>query len=181
MIGCVFSALKSSLFVIRVLFLGCGWVGLTGWAAAAEDPCRLLTLAEVQAVRPEILQGQLESACCIPDVRSCTWTDDRERIRMLVIMVQSPQESLPAWLKRIGLLYEGVRYVTIGGIGDQAGATIDRSPAGSRKREEITSMGAKRGRDLVMILLFSLPGNEHSPVFRRLKKILPKALDRLDP
>jgi hypothetical protein len=42
-------------------------------------------------------------------------------------------------------------------------------------------MGAKRGRDLVMILLFSLPGNEHSPVFRRLKKILPKALDRLDP
>ena len=142
-------------------------------SAQAEDPCALLTMADVQQAFPGAKPGRLDRSQEKHGILTCLW--DYPTGRLSVIdgdeVTESPRDEARSWtLVFLDPLQSDaerrVRYEALPGVGDEAVAIVEREDKAKGFAQNGAILVVRRGRRQVSVLSTDLARRDRAEALR---------------
>jgi hypothetical protein len=155
--------------------------------AQGQDPCALLTMAEVRQAFPEATAGKPDRTLEKYGMQRCSWNHPAG---LLVLIASDEDESAkdgaegltPAFVDPLRSdAGRHVRYETLPGVGDQAVAVLEREDKAKGFTQDGAILVVQRGKHQVAVLSNDLARRERAEglrVFTELGKAIAKRLAR---
>lgn len=156
-------------------------------ASAADDPCNLLTDAEVRQVFSGAASGKRDHSVDKYGILSCVWEAPIDRL--IVQAFDAKPDTLAGELRSrvqgfVDPMMAGaadrIRYETIAGVGDQAIAVVEKADPEHGILADMAQLVTRRGeRGVILFTGASLANGDRASALSELEKLGRSAVKRL--